>query len=164
MAAKKHKILTLSFDDDYSDYFLLGIQTPLKGHRLAYLLNNTLQLQLRKNEIDLVLTTKQGESKFITYDFIDKENYTNWSLITNIFKSLHIDKNLFDLFATEPFYSTKIDYFLPEEKEVNFLLRIEADTDFDFEGITAIIRKIYNIELVKPIDIDSLKNKQNIIF
>jgi hypothetical protein len=164
MTTKKLKTYSLKLEEDFENTWVLGIQTPLTGYRLAYLINKNLSLQLRKNEIDVVFNKKNFETHFSTYDYYNKDKYITWSLIHNVYKSLILDKNPFDLFATESFYSTKIDYLLPEEKAVNFLLKIEGiDTEY-YEKIASAIRTIYNVELVKPLDIKTLKNKKNLIF
>jgi len=164
MSNKKQKTYHIKLEESEEDFLLLGIQTPLEGHRLAYLINTHLNIRLRKNKIDLIFTKNNFESQFGTYDYDDETHYISWSLIHNVFKSLVLDKNPFDLFATEPFYSSRIDYLLAEEKEVNFLLKITGINEIELEKIARKIRKIYNIELLKPIDLKTLKNKKNLIF
>jgi len=164
MTTKKLKTYSLKLEEDFENTWVLGIQTPLSGYRLAYLINKNLELQLRKNEVDVVFNNKKIESHFSTYDYYNEEKYITWSLIHNVYKSLILDKNPFDLFAIESFYSTKIDYLLPEEKSVNFLLKIDGIDTILYDKIASTIRKIYNVELVKPLDIKTLKNKKNLIF
>ncbi len=146
------------------DFLLLGIQTPLKGFRLAYVINQQLTLQLRRNDVNLITKVNDFESQFVTFDYFDEEKELSWSLIHNTYKSLHLDKNPFDLFHTEPFYSSRIDYLLPEEKTSNFILKITDISTLELEKIAKEIRKIYNIELVKTLDITNLKNIKRLIF
>jgi len=158
---KKFKLETLA---EPIDFLLLGIQTPLKGFRLAYVINQQLALQLRRNDVNLITKVNDFESQFVTFDYFDGEKDISWSLIHNTYKSLHLDKNPFDLFQTEPFYSSRIDYLLPKEKTSNFLLKITGITTDEMEEIAKEIRKIYNVELVKTLDTTTIKNIKRLIF
>ena len=164
MAAKKTKKITITLDEDYSDMLLLGIQTPLASHRLAYQMNSVLNLKLRRNDMPLVLTKKDIVCNFTTFDYFDEEQQLAWSLIENTYKSLRIDKNRFDLFATDPFYSTRIDYLFPEEKAINYVLKITNIDSAEFTIFSKKIHQIYNVEMVKPLEIEALKNKEKLLY
>ncbi len=164
MAAKKTKIITITLDEDYSDITVLGIQTPLAAHRLAYQINSVLNLRLRRNDIPLVLNKKDLECHFTTFDYYDEEQEISWSLIENTYKSLRLDKNHFDLFATEPFYSTRIDYLFPEEKAINYILKITNIVSSEFDVLSKKIHQIYNVEMIKPLEIETLKNKEKLLY
>ena len=153
--AKKKHILTTALEHDYA---LIAIKTVLEDYRLVYFLNKTFDLFLKRADFSLCFKKKQGV--FSVFDFDDATTSEYWSLIANkqiIDKEVKIDNyNLFDEVS-----NTYI--LIPEEKKVDFFLKIENNTI----QITNLIKKINTIHRVimsYEINPNNLKSKDLLIF
>jgi hypothetical protein len=155
------KILAIDFEYDH-DYTLFGIHTPLEDFRLAFLLNDKLDLKLRKYKEDLDLFLKNEKSSFSIYIFDDENKMTTWSLIAN--KNSQTETHLTqsgNLFDDQPIQS----YLIPEKKRVDFFLKM--DSQLTYEETKELITKIKNINQIVTlyaIDPNDLKSRDNLIF
>lgn len=155
------KFLSIDFEYDH-DYTLIGIHTPLEDSRLAYLLNQNLDLEFRRYKEDLDLFYKNEQSSFSIFIFDDQKNMAKWTLISN--KNLRrepIKNKEENLFENEQF----ISYLIPEKKRVDFFIKI--DSIFTEEFNRTVIEKIKNINKVialYAIDPYELKSKDHLIF
>jgi len=153
---KKHFLKT----DFEHDYFLIGIKSVLEDYRLAYYLNNTFNLHLKKENFSLNFSSKDGE--FPVFGFEDLLTNEYWSLIVNkqiIEKKVHAGTfSLFDKIS-----NTYI--LIPEEKTVDYFIKIE--TDFSKKDKEILIKKINTIHRVitsYEINPNNLKSKDILIF
>jgi len=148
--------------DEFSDndYTLIGIHTVLSEYKLAYLLNQHLQVKFRRATYDLDFTKKKNQSSYAVYEYINKELDYDWYLISNVYKSTKtsISTGLFS-------ESDTVMNLVPEKKKVDFFLKIEGD--FDYEYIVKTIEKINQITQIitsYEIEVESLKSKEFLIF
>ena len=148
--------------DEFSDndYTLIGIHTVLSEYKLAYLLNQHLQVKFRRATYDLDFTKKKNQSSYAVYEYINKELDYDWYLISNVYKSTKasISTGLFS-------ESDTVMNLVPEKKKVDFFLKIEGD--FDYEYIVKTIEKINQIPQIitsYEIEVESLKSKEFLIF
>lgn len=148
--------------DEFSDnnYTLIGIHTVLSEYKLAYLLNQHLQVKFRRASYDLDFTKKKNQSSYAVYEYINKELDYDWYLISNVYKSTKtsISTGLFS-------ESDTVMNLVPEKKKVDFFLKIEGD--FDYEYIVKTIEKINQIPQIitsYEIEVESLKSKEFLIF
>jgi hypothetical protein len=153
--AKKKYILTTEFDYDYT---LIVIKSVLEDYRLAYFLNKTFNLLLKKEDFKLNFDHKKGDFSVFGFDDLSTNSY--WSLIANkqvINKEVKTDNyNLFDEIS-----NTFV--LLPEEKKADYFLKIENNT----QEITTIIKKIntiYRVITSYEINPNDLKSKDLLIF
>ena len=153
------KIHCIDFEFDH-DYDLIGIHSILADYRMAYFLNNYLDIQLRRFEEDLDF--KFDNCSFPLFKFNDKTAYTTWSLISN----KHVftenvgngDNNLFP-------EQTKISYLIPEKKKVDYFIKINGLKDnIELSNTLFNINKINNIIASYAIDPMDLKSRDNLIF
>ncbi|MFD1315391.1 IPExxxVDY family protein [Namhaeicola litoreus] len=155
------KILAIDFEYDH-DYTLFGIYTPLEDFRLAFLLNDKLELKLRKYREDLDLFLKNEKSSFSIYIFDDEKKMTTWSLIAN--KNIQAKtelRQIGNLFDDQPIQS----FLIPEKKRVDFFLKM--DGQLSYEETKEIIQKIKTINQIVTlyaIDPNDLKSRDNLIF
>jgi hypothetical protein len=154
--------------DDFEaiDYNLIAIHTTLEDYRLAYFINKHLPINLSKSKSEIQINIKEGETHFSRFDFDDAENDIYWNLIQNKNEVIVEKKNNdFDLFAnTVQEIATKV-YLLPEFKKVNYFLKIDnAENTIDVEKTTAILNTIERISTVYMVDLNKIKNKNNLIF
>lgn len=144
-------------EDSYAEEFaLVGIYTGLEDYTLAYALNETLRLRLRRAVPDLSFS----QSIFYPYFEWKDELYDQyWSLLTNSCITIH-RSNQGDLFPEEPSFSNHL--LVPEHKAVNFLLKVEEDV-FDAEMVRK-IKDIPGVITAYEIETANLKSKPNLIF
>jgi hypothetical protein len=142
------------------EYTLIGIHTALEDYRLAYLLNKNLQTCFTKSQKDLEFEGGKNSVSFSIYNFCSTKYAFDWSLIANISKTEHQA-------ALNEFFSiteTRM-YLIPEEKKVDFFIKISGELDTNFVKDT--IKKIKEIEQVitsYSINKDTLKSKDFLIF
>ena len=156
-----HKLLVDDFEDEA--YSLLAIHCNLEDYRIAFLLNQFLNINLKRcaYDLDFQYTT----ASYSVYEWEDNKRQSMWNLIGNIFKreedSLVSSGSLFD--ATSKVIKTY--NLIPEYKNVNYFLKIENDDHYmNLKNIISIIQKIPQIVTVYNIDVSTLKSKNNLIF
>jgi len=153
--AKKKYILTTEINHDYK---LIVIKSVLEDYRLAYFINKTFNLFLKKENFELTFHNKKGEFSVFGFDDLSTNSY--WSLIANkqvIDKEVKSDNyNLFDEIS-----NTFI--LIPEEKTVDYFFKIENNN----KQITTLIKRINSIHKVitsYEINPNNLKSKDLLIF
>lgn len=154
--------------DDFEeiDYNLIAIHTVLDDYRLAYFINKNLPINLNKSKNEIQINIKEGETHFSRYNFEDLENDISWNLIQNK-NEIITQKNTssFDLFSNTVHEISKKVYLLPEFKSVNYFLKIEnAANTIDIEATSKILNTIARISTVYSVDLNKIKNKNNLIF
>jgi hypothetical protein len=156
-----HKLLVDDFEDE--NYLLLAIHCNLEDYRMAFLLNQFLNINLKRcpYNLDFQYTT----ASYSVFEWQDNKKQAMWNLIGNIFKqeedSLVSSGSLFNSSAK----LTKTYNLIPEYKNVNFFLKIENENNnTNLKNIINIIQKIPQVITVYDIDVNSLKSKNNLIF
>ncbi|GGG92076.1 hypothetical protein GCM10011416_06150 [Polaribacter pacificus] len=148
--------------DDFSndDYILIGIHSALEEFQLAYLLNQCLLTNFKRAKHGLDFENKNNNATFSIYEYENTKFSQFWFLIEN----KYVDT--LDSQSSGFFQSNEITtYLIPEQKKVDFFLKLEGD--FDPEFIQKTIEKINNINQVitsYTIDVYTLKSKDFLIF
>ena len=109
------KTIKLIVEYDY-DFELIGMISSLKGHKLAWYLNNELKIDLRKED-DLIIDFLH-EGKIVIINYIFETEYSNFRLIRN--KSCE-------------FVNIASPYLIPEMKEYDYFIQI-----MDESGATSV--------------------------
>lgn len=142
MPTSKKLIIEYDFD-----FYLIGIVSPVREYKLAWLINKTLGIRLVK-EPDLVI------------------NFINNNLIISNFKSgteQRMHRLLKNQSVGEP--SGKPYYLLPELKNFDFLLMISDESNtIVMDNILEKIRQVPEIYYVMETDLSQLDSKENLIF
>lgn len=148
------------------DFHLLAIHTSLEDFRLAYFLNQKLQLNLSKNNDEIKIKNKEGNTFFSRYTFEDIKNDVFWNLIENENEiTLKLNNSNQGLFSESKNSFITKDFLLPEFKKVNFFLKIDASKEsISLSEITNTIKSIDRIATVYAIDLNNIKSKNNLIF
>ena len=153
------KIHSFDFEFDH-DYTLIGIHSILEDYRIAYFLNQNLNINLNRPEEDLDFPSKKCSFPFYIYE--DEATFTTWSLIAN--KYVFVDnvsslKN--NLFKEE----TKTSFLIPEKKKVDYFIKINRTISQNnlLDVLTKINKtpKIITSYFLNPND---LKSRENLIF
>jgi hypothetical protein len=158
-----HKLHLEEFDE--VDYQLIAIHSTLEDYRLAYFINQNLPINLKKENCNIQISNKEGETQFTRFVYEDNKDIA-WNLVQNqndLFVSSQ--NNNQGLFAeTNSNFSTKI-YLIPEFKKVDYFLKIEnGEVNIDVPKITNCIKKINRVTTVYAVDVEKIKSKNNLIF
>jgi hypothetical protein len=163
----------LQIDDfDEIEYCLIAIHSNLDDYRLSYFINKNLPINLAKSQEDIHIQIKDGETSFTKFHFEDFENNISWNLIQNknqMTVRKKVNQNLtngsISLFENS-FQENIINvYLLPEFKKVNYFLKIDNfENRINITEITAVLNTIERISTVYAIDLNNIKNKNNLIF
>jgi hypothetical protein len=134
-------------DIEYSyDFELIGIISPLKGYKLAWEINNRLEVKLIR-ENDLQVTFKKGVESTFSYF------------------SYQVEGNGLKLFRNKPSDSEQSKNLLvPEYPHFDFILLTQSDDTSKSNRLQEVLRTIPSIELVAFIPLGALKSKDHFIF
>ncbi len=137
--------LEISYDFDFE---LIGIVSSERSFKLAWLLNNSLHLNLaRISDFDLEFSNGINLS---FANFIHRTEHNSYQLLKN--KALEYEE------IPKPF-------LLPELKEFDYLLRIDNMTKgINIESIKEILTSLSQIQLCQIIDLENVKEKENLIY
>ncbi len=137
--------LLIEYDFDFE---VIGLITSLKGHKLAWCINNQLRIDLKKEEDVNIDFLKEG--KLVIINYVYNTEYSNFLLIKN--KSCE-------------FINIASPYLVPELKEYDYFIRLQNENkDLNALSIIEEIKKISGIEYIKEIETENLKSKDNLIF
>ena len=158
-----HKLHLEEFDE--IDYQLIAIHTSLEDYRLAYYINQNLPITLKKNNCNIQISNKEGETQFTRFVFEDSKDIA-WNLVQNkndvFVPSQTSNQGLFS--ENNNKFSTKI-YLIPEFKKVDYFLKIEnGEVNIDVSKITNSIKKIDRVSTVYAVEVEKIKSKNNLIF
>ena len=159
-----HKLDIGDFDE--IDYHLIAIHTALEDYRLAYLINQKLDINLSKNKNEIQINVKQGESFFSRFYDHTIEKGIIWNLIQNknevIQQKKDNDQNLFSNLTLEVL--TKV-HLIPEFKKVDYFLKIEnLEETIHLTNVLARLNRIDTISAIYTVETNKIKSKNNLIF
>lgn len=139
---KRSKLL---IDYEY-DFTLLALLSPMREYKLAWYINQLLHIRLVKE--------KDIEFSFTNQPDLCISNY--------IFATEH---SVLRLLRNRSVREEEQAFLLPELKQFDYLIVLQGGGDF-FEqmDLPAVLQKIPTVEYVKPIDVETLKSKENLIF
>lgn len=141
------KTSKLVVEHDY-EFEVYSIITSIKAHKLAWVLNDALHINLIK-ELDLMFEFLKEKSKlyFINYKF--ETDYSYFRLVKNK--------------ACE-YYNTSKPFLIPELKEYDYLLIFSKQTELNGSVVINKLKNISSVEYINAVEIDNLKSKENLIF
>jgi len=130
------------------DFSLFGIISPLKEYKLAWFLNNELDVHLDKaKDIEIVFLKNQN---LIISNFQYETEHSKIRLLKN--KSV-------DQFADNS------AFLLPELHRFDYLIIVEGfDGTYSNKNLKEKLSSIPQVQFVQSFPIDSLKSKENLIF
>ncbi|MDT0555668.1 IPExxxVDY family protein [Patiriisocius hiemis] len=156
-------ILEDTFEEDFT---LIAIHCSEDCYKVAYLLNQFLQVRLHRSKTDLEYSEDGLEITFPLYDYEDEMKYTSYNLIANICKNpIPLTTSSGGLFENEPTESSITSYLVPEMKQVDFFIKIVSDFEtIPLKKILSSINEIKQVISAYSVDIQTLKSKNNLIF
>ncbi len=157
---KTHK---LSLNDTFEEkFYVIAIYTDEEDYRMAFILNETLTLQLKKTSPIIV---KRNKAEFSIFEYDDILLYRNWYLLHN--HSL-IEKEIVkshDLFSQNTRQFHQKAFYLKELKKARFLLKVVTDEGNEFlKELTNKLQNIPQIYTIEVVHLEHLKNKKLFLF
>lgn len=159
-----HKLI---LEDDLDDLFsLIAIHCGVEEYKMAYLLNQHLGMQLKRNRVDLDFQRDGKLVTFAMYEFEDKKHHIRFNLIANVSNpQIHIlesDGNpMTSLFSDRD----NTYYLLPELRKVDYFIRIDCEYgEPPLREILSEINKIKHVISAYSVDVTRIKSKNNLIF
>jgi len=156
-----HKLLVDDFYDD--TYALFAIHCTIEDYRVAYLLNQNLQINLKRKPQDLDF--KNAAVSYSIYEWEDKNQQMTWNLVSNVCKKEEDSETEKGSLFKAKSRVLRTYNLIPEYQKVNYLLKIDNDGNtINEKTIIHKIQKISQIAAVYSIDVMQLKSKDNLIF
>ena len=155
-----HKLLVDDFYDD--TYKLIAIHCGLEDYRLAYLLNQSLDLRLQRKAEDLDM--EYLKASYSIFEWNNVSQYITWNLVANVCK-----KEEDSLYSTGLFQTNekviKTFNLVPEYKKVDYFIKISDEIQNVNEKL--ILNKLQNIPQIitsYTVNPTKLKSKDHLIF
>ncbi|MEO1033026.1 MAG: IPExxxVDY family protein [Bacteroidota bacterium] len=155
-----HKLLVDDFYDD--TYKLIAIHCGLEDYRLAYLLNQSLGLNLKRKSDDLDF--EYLKSSYSIFEWNNASQYVTWNLVSNVCK-----KEEDSLYSTGLFQSNekvlKTFNLVPEYKKVDYFIKISDEIQNINDKL--ILNKLQNIPQIitsYSVNPSQIKSKDHLIF
>tara|TARA_E500000178_G_scaffold327859_1_gene357313 strand:- start:1139 stop:1621 length:483 start_codon:yes stop_codon:yes gene_type:complete len=151
MASRK-----LNYIEIEEDFRLIGIHSQLEAYKLAFNLNKSLKVCLKKFEYKIEIN--KAEFIFEMFKHVSEIYNTKIYLFSNkSFANIKpIKLNLFENI------DSKI-YLIEEKKNIDFFLKIEGG-NFNYSSLINKINKIALVQTCYLVNLKSQKSKYNLIF
>ncbi len=141
----KKKILEAEPSYDFS---LLGIITPVKEYKLAWNLNNMLDITLDKAE-DITLEFLKNQTLVISNYCYETENN-----LMRLIRNKSVDS-----------HGNKTVFLIPELSRFEYFLIIQGFEDaYSLGELKEKIARIPGVQFVQEIPVEKLKSRENLIF
>ncbi|WP_339625786.1 IPExxxVDY family protein [uncultured Maribacter sp.] len=146
-------------DDFYDESFILiALHTTLDDYALVYGLNQFVKAKFVRTRKDFNL----DENKlFPIFEWDDEFHDMYWVLVANHGSEQELISNN-DLFHNETTFSKP--RLIPEYKDVDYLLKIETEKEFDTNSLIKNILMLPRVMAAYEISTEKLKSKNNLIF
>ncbi len=132
------------FIDVFFDFKIWGINSNIEDYRLCLFLNQELKWHLKRvQDIEYYSPQIKNVKHFNAYQFNNEKDYYTVELIQN--------KNSGNV-------------LIPDLKNIDCLFLMKGEDDyFDVETFIKSLSKATGVQLVSPIEINSLKSKHNLL-
>lgn len=130
--------------DLYFDFSVWGINSAMEDYRFCWHLNELLHWKMKRiADIEFNNTKQKSFSFFHAYSY----------------------RNVIDFYTLEFIQNKNAgNYLIPELKNIDYLLLLNGEEDyFDESAFIQLISKVPAIQTIIPIDVQSLKSKQNLL-
>ncbi|MDT0557960.1 IPExxxVDY family protein [Ichthyenterobacterium sp. W332] len=155
-----HKLVVDDFYD--ASFSLIAVHCRIKDYRLAYLINQKLNLKLSRQKYDLDFN--YFAAYYAVFEWENEDQFITWNLIANQCKteeeSLQSSGSLFQNNKVQKTYQ-----LLPELKSVDYLLKITSETGrINEKVITEKLQRIPQIITTYSVNVSKIKTKEHLIF
>ena len=159
MILNSHKLNLNQFSDNYH---VIAIHSDLEEFRLAFFLNQKLDINLKRKRKDISLI--EIKANYSVFEYLNEAMYLNWIFFSN--KSLMSNKITNEesgLFSQESFFQNEVS-LIKNPKGVDYFLIIENVKNKTY--VKKVLKKISEIRgvITSFISEKKLENKENLIF
>ncbi len=133
---------TLDIVEDYP-YEVFGLNTTAPDYRLCWSMNRVLGIDLRKDEGLTVVSKKKEKLLHNCFSYQDEELQLGYYLIEN---------------------KRGASLFLPEVAQADFILALDRVQAINDRELIEKIKEIRSVLIVFKVDVNQLKQKQNLLF
>ena len=141
-------------------FVLIAIHCTLEDYRLAYILNNLLNLKLKRVDNDLDI----AEAKYSFFEWEDSNQLITWTLLSNICRIEKRTNEDEESLFTNRENIVRMYNLVPEHKTSNYFFKISQQAEFFNEQ--DVIDKLLStpqIILAYEVETENLKSKTNLI-
>ena len=159
MILNSHKLNLNQFSDNYH---VIAIHSDLEEFRLAFFLNQKLDINLKRKRKDISLI--EIKANYSVFEYLNEAMYLNWIFFSN--KSLMSNKITNEesgLFSQESFFQNEVS-LIKNPKGVDYFLIIENVKNKTY--VKKVLKKISEISgvITSFMSEKKLENKENLIF
>ena len=159
MILNSHKLNLNQFSDNYH---VIAIHSDLEEFRLAFFLNQKLDINLKRKRKDISLI--EIKANYSVFEYLNEAMYLNWIFFSN--KSLMSNKLTNEesgLFSQESFFQNEVS-LIKNPKGVDYFLIIENVKNKTY--VKKVLKKISEITgvITSFMSEKKLENKENLIF
>ena len=159
MILNSHKLNLNQFSDNYH---VIAIHSDLEEFRLAFFLNQKLDINLKRKRKDISLI--EIKANYSVFEYLNEAMYLNWIFFSN--KSLMSNKLTNEesgLFSQESFFQNEVS-LIKNPKGVDYFLIIENVKNKTY--VKKVLKKISEIRgvITSFMSEKKLENKENLIF
>jgi hypothetical protein len=146
-------------EDFYNESFIvIALHTTLEDFALVYGLNDTIKARFVRARKNFNLAENKS---FPFFEWDDQFHDMYWVLVSNHSSEQEQILNN-DLFQNEATYTKP--RLIPEYKDVDYLLKIETEKEFDTSKLIKNILMLPRVMAAYEISTEKLKSKNNLIF
>jgi hypothetical protein len=154
-----HKLNLNQFSDNYH---VIAIHSDLEEFRLAFFLNQKLDINLKRKRKDISLI--EIKANYSVFEYLNEAMYLNWIFLSN--KSLMSNKITNEesgLFSQESLFQNEVS-LIKNPKGVDYFLIIENVKNKTY--VKKVLKKISEIRgvITSFMSEKKLENKENLIF
>ena len=159
MILNSHKLNLNQFSENYH---VIAIHSDLEEFRLAFFLNQKLDINLKRKRKDISLI--EIKANYSVFEYLNEAMYLNWIFFSN--KSLMSNKITNEesgLFSQESFFQNEVS-LIKNPKGVDYFLIIENVKNKTY--VKKVLKKISEITgvITSFMSEKKLENKENLIF
>ncbi len=147
----------LSFDLDEEPLTIIALHSDEEDYRLVYWLNQSLNIQLRRESEDLEFANLIFAPWYV---FENELEFTRFVLLPNKTERDTAAQEI-DLFSGG---FKQVHYVLPEFKKADYLLKIEGVSDKDLTEILNKLKGLPEIVMAYALNSQQIKSRTNLIF
>jgi hypothetical protein len=151
----------LNLEEDEEDFALFAIHCGEAPFKLAFLMNQNLNWQFKREREDLQIEKGGMQQEYPCYRYVSKHDQVDHLLLSNIFMGDQTQSpgDQMGLFGTMSTPTANANYLMPEFKKVDYLLKIEtALGETQAKALVQQIKSIKEVVSTYSIPLSKIKN------
>jgi len=151
----------LQLEEEDDDFALFAIHCGEAPFKMAFLMNQSLRWQLKREREDVLVTKAGKQQQYPKYRFVSKLDQIDHLLLSNkdVPQEDSPSEHSYGLFDALNGPSLSVTYLMPEFKKVDYLLKIEsALSDREIKSIVTQINSIKEVVSTYVIPHQKIKN------